>query len=459
MAGKTTSGPAQHLRALTGHAGRMLGSKSGQMLLIGFVNIGLGLAVTMLLARLMMPSEFGEYALALNLAQMLTMPVEFGLLTLTVREIARSRAREDDEALAAMVLFAATMLMTTFVLLVAGLAVAEMLGFTVSELPRTLQYWTLAAVLPLALMNWARGILLGFERAIDSALSENILRPMLHLLFVVGLAIWGSVSSTGAMVAQVAALALCFFWSVWRMRSSLAGRIRLPLLRRDHFTFKSWFGALLPLSLINGARMINRRIDVVMVGFLANTVAVAGYTIAMQLTSVILVAQTVLNGLISPKVAYAFEAGQTARLQRILARTTLISCAFAMAAALGILFIGLPVITLLFGASYSHAWQLSLILAVGQLFSGLMGPTALMLNMTSADKKTLGTGILAAVLNVALSALLIPPLGSVGAAIASSATLVAIQTQRWAMAWRHTGVRTDIFAALAHIRAHREPTP
>jgi O-antigen/teichoic acid export membrane protein len=443
---------ARGMRAVGARAGPVAASKSGQMLAIGFANVALGLLVTLILARLLVPAEFGAYALALNLAQLLTLPVEFGVLTLTVREVARARARADDDAMAGMVLFAAVLLMSGCTIMFIAVAAARAFGWTIAELPWLLQLWMFAAVVPLAMMNWARGVLLGFERAIDSALSENILRPILQIVLVLAFALAGPLDAVDAMIALCAALLLCFLWSVGRLRSSIAGRIRPARLRRAHFPLRAWFGALLPLALTNGARMINRRIDVVMVGFLASTLAVAGYSIAMQLTSVILVAQTVLNGLISPKVAYAFEAGQTARLRRTLGQATLISCAFAIVAALAILVVGRPVIVAMFGAGYAHAWEISLVLAIGQLFSGLMGPTALVLNMTRAEKKTLATGLAAAVLNIALNLLLVPRYGATGAAVASSATLVAIQTQRWAMAWRHTGVRTDIIAALAHAR-------
>lgn len=433
----------QRRRALTGGA---------SMLVIGFANIGIGIIVTIILARLLLPAEYGSYLLAFGLANILSMPIELGLPTLLMREIARYRAKNAPEHVTAIIGWTVLFLVSSFaIVFVALLAYIEFAPRS-TKLGPALEMWTVALLLPLALMNCARGVLLGYEKPILFALPDSVFRPALLLIFVALLATVSTVTSAMTMACHVAAVFLCFLWSANRAYVTLRQNNVALRLRTADFEVRAWISSLLPLTLTNGIQLISRRIDIVMIGILGTTVAVAGYNVATQITSTILIAQTVLNSVIGSKIAFAFELDDKDRLRRLLAGATAISSIFAIGTLLAIVVLGQFAIHLVFGPAYASSYFVALILCVGQIFSGLMGPTTLLLNMTRHERANLNTGILAAVLNITLNALLVPHFLEIGAAISGSVTLVAIQTQRWWMVRKHTGIRTDVFAAFGYWR-------
>lgn len=421
------------------------------MLIIGFANLGIGVVTTILLANLMPASEYGSYVFAFGLANIAAMPIELGLPTLMMREIARSRARDADRKIIAIIVWVLAFLAGSLLIMLSAMLLYWQIGPPMKNLGPALTLWTVALLLPLALMNWARGILLGFAQSVAFALPDSIFRPALLLIFVGVLAIFGDVDAATAMACHVAAVALCFAWSAQRAFATLRTNLASLSFSRADWETRVWIGSLIPITLISGVRIVSRRIDIVMIGFLGTTIAVASYNIALQLVSVILVAQTVLNSVIGPRLAFAHERDDIDGMRTSLAQATIVSVAFAAASVLGIVVAGPFVIPLLFANGYGDIYMVALILCIGQMFSAAMGPTALLLNMSRNEKKTLQTGVIAMLVSVATNAVLIPPFHAVGAAIASSLTLVVIQTQRWWMAWRHIGVRADIFAAIAQM--------
>ncbi len=429
------------------------------MLVIGFTNIGIGFITTVLLANILPAAEYGSYIFAFGIANIIALPIEMGLPTLMMREIARYRASENHRAIIAIAVWVLALVLGTFALTLAAAMIYWGLGIPSEKIGFSLQIWTLALLLPLALMNWARGILLGFEKPVQFALPDSIFRPALLLTFVAMLAYSGNVSAPYVMAAHVLAVALCFVWSAVGAFRIVRRQIGSFEFSRADMDISPWIKSLIPISLVKGVRIINRRIDIAMIGFLSTTIAVAGYNIAVQIVSLILVAQTVLNSVIAPRIAFAHERGDTAEMQRSIALATLASTGFAIATVVGIVIFGPWLIGRMFGGQYGDVYPVILVLCIGQLFSAFMGPTALLLNMSRFEKRTLQTGVVAAVINVSINFALIPSMLAMGAAIASSVTLVVIQMQRWWMVRRLIGVRSDIFSAVVHIRTPVQAMP
>ena len=417
------------------------------MLVIGFANLGLSLLTAVVMARTLPASNYGQYLFAFNIANIASLPIELGLPTLMMREIARNRASENDKRLFALIIWVLAFLTGSFLIVGSGFLLFLEFGEIGNKIPPGLQLWTLLLLFPLALMNWARGVLLGFEKPIKFALPDSIFRPVLLLMGVSACAYLGFLSPTIAMACHVGAVAICFVWTLYQAwRTLRANRIAFQF-DRTQLQVRAWINSLIPITLISGVSIINRRIDILMIGLLSTTTAVAGYNVAMQMTSLILMAQTVLNSTIGPRAAFAHEKGDRESMQRSLAPVTLVSTTFALCAVLGLVLLGPLLIKLTFGKAYLSSYPVVLILCVGQLFSAMMGPTALILNMSREEKKTLRTGIIACIASVSLNALLIPQFFAIGAAIASSTTFIIIQSQRWWMVRRQVGIRTDVFAA------------
>lgn len=420
---------------------------------LGVINLAVGFITAVVLANLLTKNGYGAYAYGVGISTIALMPVELGLPTLMMREVARMRAADDLRRIGALLAFGLALVSFTlaavwlvFWLIIPAVSSSE-------ELAPDVLLWSLVLIAPLALMNWARALVLGFDKPIAFAIPDSIVRPVVLLALVLVVAASGQLHPWQAMACHVAAATAAFAYACANLVALYrTGGFSLAF-RREDFAFKAWFSSLLPLSMVTGVRVLNRRADIVMLGALGSVAAVAGYNLALQLTSIVLVAQTALNSYFSPKVADAMERGSDEEVQRLVAQSSLASTAFAAAAVAGFALVGYPIIQLIFGARYSEVYWIGLILSFGQLFSAVMGPTAMLLNMARLEKKALSTGLAAAALNIGLNAMLIPYLLAYGTAIATSLMLVFIQIQRWSMVRRHLGLRCDSLAALSILRS------
>jgi len=78
-----------------------------------------------------------------------------------------------------------------------------------------------------------------------------------------------------------------------------------------------------------------------------------------------------------------------------------------------------------FGAGFSTGQGAMIVLCFGQWVNVALGPVALLLTMTGHERDALVGIAWGAGVNLLLSAVLIPPLGMIGAAVSSTASLIA----------------------------------
>jgi O-antigen/teichoic acid export membrane protein len=109
----------------------------------------------------------------------------------------------------------------------------------------------------------------------------------------------------------------------------------------------------------------------------------------------------------------------------------------------------------LFGRGFDAGYMAMVILAVGNSAGGIVGPTALVLNMTGEQDATARAYGTAAVANILLNALLIPPLGIVGAACATGMTDVAVSVWLYGVVRRRFAVAPAVVVTVS--RANGAP--
>lgn len=107
-----------------------------------------------------------------------------------------------------------------------------------------------------------------------------------------------------------------------------------------------------------------------------------------------------------------------------------------------------PFLIGLFGvAEVGEAYTYLIILSLGQLANAFAGPVLNVLNMTGYEKSARNTMLVTAAANIALNALLIPIFGPLGAAIATSATMLVWNFWAGYLVWRYHGIITVPFFA------------
>ncbi|MDF9746390.1 flippase [Natrinema salsiterrestre] len=178
----------------------------------------------------------------------------------------------------------------------------------------------------------------------------------------------------------------------------------------------------IPLTATRSANVIDKQIDIVLVGFFLNPAAVAFYTLAKQISDFVLAPAESLGFTISPNFGEQKAADQLEEARRIYETSLTNVLLLYIPAAVGLAIVAGPFLTLVFGSDYAAA------VPVLQVLAGFVVLQAIT-NLTSDSLDYLGRARAravakggTAVANLGLNVLLIPTVGVVGAAIATVAT-------------------------------------
>ena len=164
-------------------------------------------------------------------------------------------------------------------------------------------------------------------------------------------------------------------------------------------------------------------LDILMLTKFTNYETVAFYASAVKLTMIISIVLASVNIVMGPQIAEFFASGKMNKLKENIKNGTRL-----------IFFITFPLILVLallssfalgiFGEEYKAAKFALLILLIGQLINTLCGSVGIYLNMTGKQNIFQIILISALFLNVILNFILIPKIGMIGAAIATSTSMI-----------------------------------
>lgn len=381
------------------------------------LSILIGVALSVLLARWLSPEGYGAYLFTLTIAQFLAMPILAGLPTLVVREVAIARGNGDAEGLAGILRWSAGFILVIF-LIVVGLAAAFLLLREGGEGSLSIHVLALPLVLALAFLQIGSALVQGYEHPFFGNLGDGLIRPALLLGLVFLVVDSGILSPAMALWMHVlaATAAAGFVFGYWFLVCPERGGARRPPPR---YETRKWLGSLVPLSIVTAAGLINSRLDILMLGLLSAVEDVAHYGIAMQLASLVVMGQTIVNAIVAPKIARLYRQLDHSGLHRIITHAARLSGTIALVVFLGIFLVGAQMIEALLGQDYSGAWTIALILCGGHLVSSMMGPVGKVMSMTGNERTMARLVWLSAFANAVLNLILVPTHGAVGAAIAT----------------------------------------
>ena len=406
----------------TGREG-FLRQSAGSVLIKG-VSVLLSFATVVLLARILGQEGYGVYAVVFATVSALAIPASLGAPNLIVRETARAKEAGQSDQMRAlwrqgdMFVLASS----SAVLLCAGLWLA-LAG------PGEAYYWAFLAglaLVPLRAFIAVQGAALrGLGRVLLGQFPDLLLRPGLLVVFLLGFSLLVSAHAPSAAQALclhgvAAALALLIAWLNLRKHAPLAagGDGASPMGLRAMAVSSGTMG------LIAGIQVLNSNLDVIMLGALRESAEAGVYKVAANTSMLAGLGLLAMNQIITPRIAACHKRGDLAAMQTVIRQGGSISLGVACAVALVLFLAGGWFLGAAFGSAYASGYSVLVVLTAGQLLIATFGLTIPILNMTGHERDTLRAMIVACIVNVVLNAALIPPLGGVGAAIATGATTV-----------------------------------
>lgn len=404
-------------------------------LTVKVAHAGLAFAVAVTLARMLGPADYGVYAFALSVMMILALPAQVGLPQLVVRETAKTQADGEWGLMRGLWRWS-----NRAVFLFSGLAMAGVVTvlWWVDISPRVETLAIGAALIPLiALGNLRAASLRGLRRVLLGQLPESVVRPLVLLAILLGAAGLGfdaRISSPqAAMAAYVVAVVTAFMTGAAMLHWFRPSEVAAATPRT---TPTEWRRAVLPLAMIAGLQLVNNQADIIVLGIFRSNAEVGIYRAVFQMALLVVFGLQAMNQMLQPYFAGLYRQGDMCRLQRLLTISARAVLLLALPPVLTYVFFGGDLLEWIFGEPYRAGATALAVLAIAQLVNAGMGSVGHLLNMTGHERDTIKAVFIAAIANLGLNTLLIPIFGLMGAAVATTISIVI-----WNFSMRRSVIR------------------
>jgi O-antigen/teichoic acid export membrane protein len=181
----------------------------------------------------------------------------------------------------------------------------------------------------------------------------------------------------------------------------------------------------MPMFLANSIYLANQWIDTLMLGSLRGNEETGIYTVAMRIANVLGIILISVNSTTASKISRFYHQGNTSKFHNVI-RTNSKIIFYTTTPILLLLCIGRDFLLSIFGAEYIAASFPILFLILGQYFAAISGSVGIILKLTGKHIAYQNIIIVSTIINILLNYLLIPSLGILGAAIATSTSTIAL---------------------------------
>ncbi len=262
-----------------------------------------------------------------------------------------------------------------------------------------------------------------------------ILRPLLLLVFVAAMALFGhehtATMAAAALVAATWITAAAQFFLLHRRLGKA-----LPPAPARQYRLRHWLGVSIPLLLMESFALLMMNIDILLLERFVKPDQIAIYFAAARTISFISFIHFAVSAVAMPRFAAAFAENDPARALGDLSRFRNWTLWPSLALAAVLLGLGKFILSM-FGPAFPAAWPVMFALVAGHLTRALAGPAESLLMVSGRQVYTATITGLTAALNIVLNISLIPRYGLVGAGLATAAAF-AFQSAVLTLAARRT---------------------
>ena len=403
--------------------------RGSSLLLVGrFVSLFLNFLVQVLTVRYLAKADFGSFAYALGVASLGSNVLLLGMGKAIARFVPMYDEQKDyARAFGCIALATLTIwglgLVSMLALFVSQGAVARAAHIGAESLSLLL---TLCVMAPLdAFDNLLQQLAAVFCSPRAIFLRRQLLGPGARLAAVgVVLAFGGDVYhlALGYAAGSVLGVSLYIVTLVreWRERGLLQ-HLRPRALR---WPARELFGFSLPLLSTDMSVALRGSLMVILLEYFHRPVAVAEFRAVMPVAGLNLVVFQAFSFLFVPMASRMFARGDREGIDDLYWKTSLWIALLTFPVFVVTCLMAPSVTVMLFGQRYARAGTLLAVLAVGHYFNAALGFNAATLRVHGKVRIIVASDILTAILTVALGLALVPSYGALGAAFATTATLI-----------------------------------
>lgn len=390
-------------------------------------------------------SHYGVYAYVLAWVNLLALPATLGYMTSLVRFIPAYRSRDEFGLIRGLLRRSNLQVGLAGVLTAAAIVTVTRLLQNSLETELVATFGIAALIVPLLALSRIRGaVLRALRRVVLSALLNELIRPL--VLLVQAAALYslgaGALSATSAMMANMAAAVVAFAVGTLWLRRSLPAQV---LLEPPRFATREWITVSLPL-LMNGAlHLVMKQADVLMIGALSSTGEAGVYAVAARIGALAAFGLAAVNSILAPMISEFYARGDMPGLQRTVTKGAWITAAIAVPTLAFLALFGAPLLGL-FGDAFTAGYIPLLILLVGYAANALAGSVGFVMTMTGHHTPAFWILAISTGVNLVLNAVLIPPFGMAGAAVATAVAMMLWNAAMVVYVWRRFRINPTITA-------------
>lgn len=387
-----------------------------------------------LLARFMGSAQYGVYTYFYEIFMVLAIPAQFGLPTLLVRETAKDLENQAWGNIKGLWKWSGNITSIITLLLAMITAIYILL---IDQSTRQSQLLTLLwgfALVPIASFAGLRGAALrGLHKVIQGQLPELVILPGLFFIFLLGykFIFKADIEPSSAFFLQVLAAIVAFIIGAILLVRSTPHEMKSAI---PTFETRKWLSSVFSLALLSGMNVLNKRITIILLGlFVDSTSQIGIFKVAAQIAALAEFGIRVTNPVISPEIAKLHAQEDQARLQKLATYSTRLIMLFNLVVTAGFAFVGKWFLGFFYGAEYTAAYGIVLILLIGQLVNSSTGAVATFLNMTGYEKDTAFARGISLAITVGLVVIVTPIWGIMGTAIAVTIALIIWNILLWSL--------------------------
>lgn len=377
------------------------------------ISLPLSMLVSILLARFMVPEDYGNYLFVISISTLLSLPFGVGLGQFITREIAAFHKSQDWEGFKG---FIHTLKKWCY----GGGGAIAMAAISLSFYMASWEVgdrWTLMSVaallVPISVFNALRAsILRGLKFVFYSQLCDLFVRPVFQIATVLLLWFFFKIDPLVAIIAYIFSMAVASLLGWFFLLKKMPAEVgeASPV-----YSSEGWLLRLLPFYLLVTIEHVNSQLGSLVLGWLGEPEDIAMLQVAASWAMIVILPRTIFSVVLAP---YITEAKGNKERTRYLAKKSS-RAIFLLSAPVVLMLIAFPgqIVGYTHGEQYVLGSTLPLlILVVGQLINLAFGSVGLFLVMSGNERDALVSQTLGLLMSLLLSIMLAESYGPSGVA-------------------------------------------
>ena len=409
-------------RLSSGDLGRLIVRGGAWSLLISATGAALSLGVHLALARTLGASEYGRYVFALAWMNVLVLVGKFELDTASVRFVGAYSGTEQWSFLRGFLRRSGQIVaaVSIAIAVISALLVVALNGRI--ERGTALSFLAASALLPIAAMAQLKASAIqGLKHVARAQAPSIVIRPIVFVIGVLGLhyVVGQSVTAPVAILLQLAATSVALLLTLKFLQTVLPDAVRQAT---EAFDTRYWMKTAAGLLVISGGQTIlSTNADVLVVGSLLGPEAAGKYGAASQLAAAVSFGVTAISFIALPIIADLYARHALKELQALITHVARLGLLLSVPVLIVLSVAAGPVLSA-FGPSFADAAGILILLGFDQLIGVIFGIAGYLLVMTGHQVTAARVIVGCAVLNLALTFVLTPRFGLLGAGLATTIT-------------------------------------